>query len=133
MILLPAILPLTTLLSCPNVLCCVVSYPALLALPLAHSLAHSLTHQLQDGVVKAVATQLNPPSWGLDRIDDTKGLDKSYDYIYTGAGVHAYVLDTPMNNQAEFGGRYLSCTSYVTAAPCSVAAIEDHGSHVAGE
>jgi hypothetical protein len=86
----------------------------------------------QDGVTRASAIQSNPPSWGLDRIDDVTGRDYSYEYGYTGAGVHAYVLDTPMNNQTEFGARYASCTSFTTEA-CSVLATENHGSHVAGE
>jgi subtilisin family serine protease len=32
--------------------------------------------------------------WGLDRVDDRKGFDKSYDFAYDGHGVHVYVLDT---------------------------------------
>jgi hypothetical protein len=75
--------------------------------------------------------QLSPKNWGLDRIDDITGLDGSYEYGYTGDGVHAYVLDTPMTNQTEFGPRYASCTSF-TNEICGPVATHLHGSHVAG-
>lgn len=39
----------------------------------------------------------------MDRIDDEKGLDKSYDSMYDGHGVHIYVLDTGIASQhADF-------------------------------
>jgi hypothetical protein len=72
------------------------------------------------------------PSWGLDRIDAYKGYDNKYNYAYTGTGVHVYVLDGPMTNQAEFENRWGGCYSYTTEA-CSVAAIDFHASHVAGK
>jgi hypothetical protein len=44
-------------------------------------------------------TQLNPPSWGLDRIDqEDLPLDDSYTYpSHGGAGVTAYIVDTGIN------------------------------------
>jgi hypothetical protein len=80
--------------------------------------------------VYAVGTQTSPP-WGLDRIDDIQGLDATYNYQYTGADVDAFILDTPVANQDEFGGRFATCTSF-TGESCTVAATHFHGSHVAG-
>ncbi|MGO4423395.1 S8 family serine peptidase, partial [Streptomyces sp. MCAF7] len=57
------------------------------------------------------ATQDNPPSWGLDRIDqaDTEG-DKKYTYPDSaGEGVTAYVIDTGVRiSHKDFGGRATS-------------------------
>jgi subtilisin family serine protease len=49
----------------------------------------------EDGEVTVNATQWNPPSWGLDRIDQHfLPLSNSFTYTRTGAGVNAYVIDT---------------------------------------
>jgi hypothetical protein len=77
-------------------------------------------------------TQMNPPSWGLDRIDEVDGMDGTYNFDYTGAGVNAYIMDTPLTDQPEFGGRMLSCTSF-TNESCAIPATNDHASHVAGK
>lgn len=51
----------------------------------------------------------NPPSWGLNRIDQpnlplTNGVE--YQTAYTGAGVNVYVVDTGIwNTHNDFGGR----------------------------
>ena len=77
------------------------------------------------------ATQSNPPSWGLDRIDQTNlPLSRSYTYNSTGSGVHAYVIDSGIQaNHPDFGGRaqfaYNSIDSNNT--DCN-----GHGTHVAG-
>jgi subtilisin family serine protease len=79
-----------------------------------------------------MAVQSSPQNWGLDRIDAVKGFDSKYNYAYTGAGVHVYVLDTPMTNHPkEFGNRLVECISFTSEA-CSVAATNPHASHVAG-
>ncbi len=80
------------------------------------------------------ATQENPPSWGLDRIDqtETKG-DGKYTYPDSaGEGVTAYVIDTGVRiSHKDFGGR----ASYgFNAVDKSDKAEDDngHGTHVAG-
>ena len=69
----------------------------------------------EDGVVHATATQSNPPSWGVDRIDQTDlPLDQSYSYAANGAGVHAYMLDTGVRiTHTDFGGRATSGWDFI--------------------
>ncbi|NUS85488.1 MAG: S8 family peptidase [Streptomyces sp.] len=80
------------------------------------------------------ATQDNPPSWGLDRIDqaDTEG-DKKYTYPDSaGEGVTAYVIDTGVRiSHKDFGGR---ATSGFDAIDNDDDANDGHGhgTHVAG-
>ncbi len=63
---------------------------------------------VQDQVMKANATQANPPSWGLDRVDQTSlPLNQQFSYpTQGGAGVHVYVVDTGLNAaHTQFTGR----------------------------
>jgi subtilisin family serine protease len=80
------------------------------------------------------ATQTDPPSWGLDRIDqaETKG-DGKYTYPDSaGQGVTAYVIDTGVRiSHKDFGGR----ASYGYDAVDKDDTADDgngHGTHVAG-
>ncbi|MBD3009765.1 MULTISPECIES: S8 family peptidase [unclassified Streptomyces] len=79
-------------------------------------------------------TQENPPSWGLDRIDqeDTQG-DKKYAYPDSaGEGVTAYVIDTGVRtSHKDFEGR---ATSGFDAVDNDDSADDGngHGTHVAG-
>ncbi len=52
-------------------------------------------------------TQTNPPSWGIDRIDQRNlPLSNSFTYTRTGAGVHAYIIDSGVDpSHPNFGGR----------------------------
>ncbi|AIG78124.1 S8 family peptidase [Amycolatopsis japonica] len=61
----------------------------------------------QNKVLRAEATQTNPPSWGLDRIDQRDlPLDGKYTYSTTASNVNVYVLDTGIRaTHTDFGGR----------------------------
>ncbi|MGW4896328.1 S8 family serine peptidase [Kitasatospora sp. NPDC004240] len=86
-----------------------------------------------DGVATIAGTQPNPPSWGLDRIDQTAlPLNGSYTYPNTGSGVTAYIIDTGVRlTHQDFGGRASSGYDFVDndsdASDC-----QGHGTHVAG-
>ncbi|MFD3678697.1 S8 family serine peptidase [Streptomyces sp. NPDC058613] len=80
------------------------------------------------------ATQPNPPSWGLDRIDQ-RALPLNQSYTYpdkAGEGVTAYVIDTGVRiTHQDFGGR----ASYGYDAIDNDNTAQDghgHGTHVAG-
>ncbi|WP_063765619.1 S8 family peptidase [Herbidospora cretacea] len=87
----------------------------------------------QDAVVTIDAEQANPPSWGLDRIDQRAlPLNSRYTYTGTGAGVTAYIIDTGiLTTHQDFGGRAVSGKDFVSndndATDCN-----GHGTHVAG-
>lgn len=87
----------------------------------------------EDQIMTADDVQLNPPSWGLDRIDQRAlPLDKSFTSDNAGAGVTAYIVDTGINGSStDFTGRILSGKDFVDndndPADC-----HGHGTHVAG-
>ncbi|MYW64164.1 S8 family serine peptidase [Streptomyces sp. SID8379] len=94
----------------------------------------SVSKVVQNKKFHTTATQDNPPSWGLDRIDqaDTAG-DGKYTYPDTaGEGVTAYVIDTGVRiSHKDFGGR----ASYGFDAVDNDDSADDgngHGTHVAG-
>jgi subtilisin family serine protease len=77
-------------------------------------------------------TQPNPPSWGLDRIDQRNlPLNSSYTYPNTAANVHAYVIDTGIRfSHQTFGGRAASGFDAIDGG--SADDCHGHGTHVAG-
>lgn len=87
----------------------------------------------EDGYFELNDTQFNPPSWGLDRIDQTGlPLNQQYSYLSTGAGVHAYVIDTGIRlTHTEFTGRIGNGFDAITAGG-NANDCQGHGTHVAG-
>ncbi|MEH1124664.1 S8 family peptidase [Micromonospora sp. CPCC 206061] len=78
-------------------------------------------------------TQTNPPSWGLDRIDQRNlPLNRSYTYPTAASSVRAYIIDTGIRiSHNDFGGRavhgYDAVDGDTNADDC-----QGHGTHVAG-
>ncbi|MET8250454.1 S8 family serine peptidase [Micromonospora sp. NPDC005197] len=86
----------------------------------------------QNHTVSISGTQANPPSWGLDRIDQRNlPLDSSYTYPNTASNVHAYIIDTGIRfTHNDFGGRATS--GYDAVDGGSADDCNGHGTHVAG-
>jgi subtilisin family serine protease len=87
----------------------------------------------ENTVVGIEADQANPPSWGLDRIDQRSVTrDGNYSYNFTGSGVNAYIIDTGVrSDHREFGGRVVGGNTQIGDGRGT----EDcnrHGTHVAG-
>ncbi|MFH8731506.1 S8 family peptidase [Streptomyces sp. NPDC017964] len=93
----------------------------------------SVAAVVQDSRVSLDHTRKNPPSWGLDRIDQGDlPLDKSYTWPESaGSGVTAYVIDTGIRiSHRDFGGRAHYGWDFVDGD----ATAQDgngHGTHVA--
>ncbi|MFF3749456.1 S8 family peptidase [Streptomyces sp. NPDC002018] len=93
----------------------------------------SVDKVFQNRTVRAFATQTNPPSWGLDRIDQAAlPLNRQYTYPDTaGQGATVYVIDTGVRiTHQDFGGR----ASYGYDAVDGDTTAQDgngHGTHVA--
>jgi subtilisin family serine protease len=91
------------------------------------------TALLAIGSPASATTQPNPPSWGLDRIDQlAPTLDNAYRYPSTASNVNVYVIDGGIRRSHQtFGGRaqvgYDAVTPGGPADDCT-----DHGTHVAG-
>ena len=86
----------------------------------------------EDPVVRAVATQTNPP-YGLDRTDQRDlPLSGSYNYSATGAGTTAYIIDTGIRiSHVDLGGRASHGYDFVDGDADS-SDCNGHGTHVAG-
>ncbi|NJP30650.1 S8 family peptidase [Micromonospora thermarum] len=85
----------------------------------------------QNHTVSINGTQTNPPSWGLDRIDQRNlPLNSSYTYPNTAGNVTSYVIDTGIRTtHSDFGGR---ATWGTNTADSNNTDCNGHGTHVAG-
>ena len=87
-----------------------------------------------DQMMRADVTQsmdANGDPWGLDRIDQgALPLSRTYTYTSTGAGVHAYIIDTGIwTLHPEFGGR---ANNVFDAYGATGEDCNGHGTHVSG-
>jgi subtilisin family serine protease len=86
----------------------------------------------QNQVVRALATQKHPPSFGLDRVDQRRlPVDGSFTAPSTAANVQAWIIDTGIRvTHRDFGGRarfMLNAVQDGVDTDCN-----GHGTHVAG-
>ena len=86
----------------------------------------------QNQTVSIVADQPNPPSWGLDRIDQRDlPLNNNYSYATTASNVTAYVIDTGIDfDHPDFGTRATSGFDAIDGG--SADDCHGHGTHVSG-
>ncbi|HJQ46512.1 MAG TPA: S8 family peptidase [Amycolatopsis sp.] len=93
----------------------------------------NVAYVVQNHVFHVADTQQNPPSWGLDRIDQRNlPLDSSYTYSTKADNVTAYVIDTGVRATHEtFGGRVSGGKDFIDNDndPDDE---NGHGTHVAG-
>jgi subtilisin family serine protease len=92
-----------------------------------------VAYVVQDHRVQALDTQSNPPSWGLDRVDQHDlPLDNAYNFSTKADNVTAYIIDTGVRATHEtFGGRVSGGKDFVDNDndPNDE---NGHGTHVAG-
>ncbi|MFI9641823.1 S8 family peptidase [Micromonospora sp. NPDC051925] len=88
---------------------------------------------VQAGGVSIQSVQSNPPSWGLDRIDQHNlPLNNSFGYTSTGSGVTAYVIDSGIRaTHVDFGTRAAGVYDAVGDGN-GTNDCHGHGTHVAG-
>jgi subtilisin family serine protease len=106
-----------------------------LAEPAARLLAAEpeVAYVQQNRRVRALDIQTDPPSWGLDRVDQRHlPLDQTYTHSTMASGVNAYVIDTGIRvSHRDFDGRARHGRDTVDndddASDCN-----GHGTHVAG-
>jgi len=90
-----------------------------------------------DHVVRVDDTEqmdANGDPWGIDRIDQTAlPLSGTYTWTSTGAGVHAYIIDTGIwTMHPDFGGRADEVYDVASVLGINGQDCNGHGTHVAG-
>ena len=93
----------------------------------------NVAYVVQNHVFHVSDTQQNPPSWGLDRVDQKDlPLDSSYTYSTKADNVTAYVIDTGVRATHEtFGGRVSGGKDFIDNDNDPTDE-NGHGTHVAG-
>jgi subtilisin family serine protease len=89
---------------------------------------------IPDQTVSLLDTDSNPPSWGLDRLDQAAlPLDNSFTYPgQSGSGVRVYIVDTGVQaDNPDFAGRILPGFD-VIGTNSQNTDCHGHGTHVAG-
>ncbi|MFL6130419.1 MAG: S8 family peptidase [Mycobacteriales bacterium] len=92
----------------------------------------TVAYVAQNHRVQLLADQANPPSWGLDRVDQRDlPLNSNYHYDVDASNVTAYVIDTGIRvTHQTFGGRATWGTN--TTGDGNNTDCNGHGTHVAG-
>ncbi|MEU5257906.1 S8 family peptidase [Amycolatopsis sp. NPDC021455] len=84
------------------------------------------------GQVGAGGVQADPPSWGLDRIDQRAGLDHAYHYATDASGVTVYVIDSGVDaKHPDFQGRVAPGRDFLKGGS-DTADLNGHGTRLAG-
>jgi subtilisin family serine protease len=93
----------------------------------------NVDYVVQNHTFHALDTQQNPPSWGLDRVDQRDlPLDQGYTYSTQAANVTAYIIDTGVLSTHEtFGGRVSGGKDFIDNDDDPTDE-QGHGTHVAG-
>jgi subtilisin family serine protease len=93
----------------------------------------NVDYVVQNHTFHALDTQQNPPSWGLDRVDQRDlPVDDSYTYSTQAANVTAYIIDTGVLSTHEtFGGRVSGGKDFIDNDNDPTDE-QGHGTHVAG-
>ncbi|MGW4523301.1 S8 family peptidase [Amycolatopsis sp. NPDC004378] len=84
------------------------------------------------GQTAAGGVQVDPPSWGLDRIDQRTGQDHAYHYANDASGVSIYVIDSGVDaKHPDFQGRVAPGRDFL-AGGSDTADTNGHGTRLAG-
>ncbi len=84
------------------------------------------------GQVSSGGVQPDPPSWGLDRIDQRTGLDHAYHYAGDASGVTIYVIDSGVDaKHPDFQGRVAPGRDFLDGGS-DTSDTNGHGTRLAG-